>query len=382
MANLACTIDNSGITSPTYEEILTNLKESYYSIFGTDAYLGNDSQDGQLLAIFAAALNDSNSATIKTYNSFSPSFAQGVGLSSVVKINGISRLVPTNSTATINCIGVAGTIITNGVLSDTNGNRWLLPATITIPQSGSVIVTATAEEKGSISAPAGSINVIATPTRGWQTSVSTTDAIHGNPVETDAQLRQRQTISTAYPAVAVNSSIKAVVANTIGVIKSKVYENPTGTTDSNGIPAHSISVVVYGGDPYAVANAIATKKTPGTGTYGSSSQNVSINGTNLTIHFFQATATSTTATITIIPKTGYTHTDGLLAKQNLVDYVASLDIGQVFEFSQALAVCVGPTYKLETIKLTIGASNYTNIDVSQAFNALLNLPLTSVTLVE
>ena len=59
--------------------------------YGSDAVLTPDSQDGQLLAVFAQAIYDNGQALIAIYNSFSPATAQGAGLSSLVKINGLAR---------------------------------------------------------------------------------------------------------------------------------------------------------------------------------------------------------------------------------------------------------------------------------------------------
>src|SRR4051794_209612 len=108
------TIDASGISAPTYAEILTSLQDSMRSIYGDDIYIEADSQDGQFLAILALAIKTANDASIDVYNSFRPGFAQGGGLSSVVKINGLKRLVPSNSSVVLTLIGQAGTIITNG----------------------------------------------------------------------------------------------------------------------------------------------------------------------------------------------------------------------------------------------------------------------------
>ena len=76
----------------------------------------------QFLGIVAAAINDSNAAAVAVYNSFSPATAQGNGLSSVVKINGITRLVASNSTVDLTVVGIAGTTITNGQASDSSGS--------------------------------------------------------------------------------------------------------------------------------------------------------------------------------------------------------------------------------------------------------------------
>lgn len=73
----APTVDENGISVPQYSDILTFMKTQYRAIHGDDAYLESDSQDGQFLAIVAAAINDCNAAAVAIYNSFSPATAQG-----------------------------------------------------------------------------------------------------------------------------------------------------------------------------------------------------------------------------------------------------------------------------------------------------------------
>src|SRR4051794_30965973 len=41
-------IDQNGITVPTYTEVLLDLESQYKTIYGEDAYLAADSEDGQL----------------------------------------------------------------------------------------------------------------------------------------------------------------------------------------------------------------------------------------------------------------------------------------------------------------------------------------------
>src|SRR2546430_2596200 len=91
----ACYVDESGIHAPTFDDILTYLVSQTQGIFGADTYLGNDSQDGQLLGVFATAIYDNNSLAVQVYNSYSPATARGVGLASVVKINGLVKSAPT-----------------------------------------------------------------------------------------------------------------------------------------------------------------------------------------------------------------------------------------------------------------------------------------------
>ena len=213
LSTLAAQVTAAGISAPSFPDILESLQTSFKLIFGSDAYVDPDSQDGQWIAIIAAAINDSNATAIAVYNSFSPSTAQGVGLSIVVKINGLARHVPTNSTADVTLVGVFGTTIINGKVGDGLGNRWSLPASVTIPSGGSIIVTATCDTVGAVSAPAASIVNILTPTLGWQTVTNVNPATVGAPVESDAALRLRQSVSTALTAETPLKAILGAVAS-------------------------------------------------------------------------------------------------------------------------------------------------------------------------
>jgi hypothetical protein len=60
LATLACTIDENGISAPSYADILASLQASFQSIYGSDIYIEADSQDGQWLATIAQIINDGN----------------------------------------------------------------------------------------------------------------------------------------------------------------------------------------------------------------------------------------------------------------------------------------------------------------------------------
>ena len=78
LSTLAASVTATGISAPPLEDILGSLQASYRSIYGSDAYLEPDSQDGQWIAILATAFNDCNNVAIAVYNAFSPSSAQGI----------------------------------------------------------------------------------------------------------------------------------------------------------------------------------------------------------------------------------------------------------------------------------------------------------------
>lgn len=292
-------IDETGYHFADYPSFLAWRKEQYRAIYGADVYLEADSQDGQLLAIQAKADYDTAALGASTYNSFSPVTAQGAGLARVVKINGLTKRVPSNSTVEVVIVGTGGTVITNGIAIDTLKQKWLVPPT-TIPGGGSVTATAVAEEPGAVSAAPNTVNSIFTPTRGWQTVNNPAAATLGAPVETDAELRIRQTQSTADPSLTVLDGTIGAVENLTGVTKVRGYENDTNITDANTLPPHTISLVVVGGDDVEIAQSIALHKTPGTGTYGTTSEEVfDAKGMPITINFNRATPATIAAEITI-----------------------------------------------------------------------------------
>ncbi|KVV49736.1 hypothetical protein WK90_01490 [Burkholderia cepacia] len=389
LTTLAPTIDANGITAPTYAEAFAFLQDQFRSIYGADTYLEPDSQDGQLLGVFAKAISDVNSVAIAIYRSFSPATAQGDALSSNVKINGIARKVASYSSADLVLIGQAGKTITNGAAKDANGVQWMLPATVTIPPSGTITVTATCATIGDVSARAGTINQIATPALGWQSVTNPADAAEGAPVEKDPVLRQRQTVSTALPSLTVLDGIIGAVANMPGVTRYVAYENDTSATDANGIPSHSISLVVEGGDATAIANAIAAKKTPGAGTFGTTSIVVAdIYGRPITISFFRPTGAPIGATVTIKALGGYTTQAGQQIQQAVSDYINGVQIGGGLsgsvEWGDALtaanSVGGGVTFKLSGLTLT-GPRGAGTPDVALLFNEAASCTPANVTLV-
>jgi uncharacterized phage protein gp47/JayE len=262
-----CYIDGAGFHAPDFADVLAFYQDGYKAIYGDDVYLEPDSQDGQWLAFQARAAFDAIQLAQSVYRSFSPATAQGDAMSVNVKINGLRRFVPSNSSVDLLVSGTIGTQITNGEAEDQSGNRWMLPALVTIADPGQVTVTATAKQAGDINAQAGSITKIATPTRGWTAVTNPLPAVPGDPSETDAELRRRQAISTMLPSRSVMEGIVGAVAKVNGVRRLRGYENDTNVTDANGVPGHTIAIVAEGGDAVEIATTIALEKTAGTGTF-------------------------------------------------------------------------------------------------------------------
>lgn len=387
LATLAAVIDSSGISAPQYADIFASLQASFQSIFGSDSYIGPDSQDGQLLAIVAKAISDSNDTAIAVYNSFSPATAQGAALSSMVKINGIKRNVPSNSQVGVTVTGVVGTVITGGIVAD-SVYQWALPTPLTIPIGGFINTTATCTTPGAIAALAGTVNKIITPTLGWQSVTNATAASAGAPVESDASLRARQGFSVALPSLTVLAGIVGVIEALTGVTQCVAYENDTNSTDANGLPPHSISMVVLGGAAAAIANAISSKKTPGAATYGTTSAVVVDSvGVAHTINYYVPTPKTITVAVSLHPLTsGYTSAIGVSVVAAIVSYINALMIGDDVERArlylpaQLYGSADSLTYNITAIQIAISPGAVGTSDLTIAFNERATTTTGSVTL--
>lgn len=371
LTTLAATISGTGISAPSYSEILTSLQQSFQTIYGSNVYISPDSQDGQLLALIASAINDANQMAIAVYNSFSPVTAQGAALSSNTKINGIKRAVATNSTAVGLVVGTAGTNILNGVVADANGNLWNLPASVVIPGGGSISVTVTAQQLGNIVALSGTINKVQTPQLGWTSFASTADAIPGAPVETDAALRIRQATAAALPANTPLGGFLAALQALPGVTRVAVYENATGSVDTNGLPARSISVVIEGGTLATIASTIGQKKTPGAATYGTTNQTYvdPVTGLSYTINFFVLTYTTVNVALTVKAAAGWSTAVQTKIQNAVSAYLSNLPIGQNVQISRVYPVAYLPGdtdgLTFEIIALTLNGGT---VDIVPGFN--------------
>jgi hypothetical protein len=243
--SLTATITEAGISAPDYPTVLATLTDRFRAIYGSDAYLQPDSQDGQLLAVFALALHDVNSLAIAIYNSFSPVTAQGEGLSRVVKINGLARLVPSFSTVDLTVGGTLGATITNGVALDPNGGRWYLDNEVVIPAAGTAVVTATYQSarrddsRGKHDHQDRHPDAWLADRHECQRRGGRADRLNRTP--TCGAGRRFPLCCRAAPAWTV---LSAHCRRVPSVTRVAAHENATGSTDALGVPAYSIALVV------------------------------------------------------------------------------------------------------------------------------------------
>lgn len=207
------------------------------------------------------------------YQQFDPSKATGPSQSGLVMLNGISRLDAANSSATEVLVGTPLAVIPAGQLvSDVNNlNQWATISDVSLDVSGQASVTVRCTVSGPIEAPAGTLTRIVTPYPGLSSVNNPGDAQVGRDVETDTELRQRRDKSTMAPAASPVESVYANIANLPGVTYSRVRQNNTLVTDSNGIPGKSVAAVVVGGEDLDIAYTLLARTGVSSAWYGNTS---------------------------------------------------------------------------------------------------------------
>lgn len=373
-------VDNTGMHIPTYSEIRDDLIQQMKSIFGEDIYIDEDSKDYQQISIFAKKIFDTNALGLLVYNNRTPNTAIGVGLDNLCALVGITRKPATYSTVQLTITGNAGTTITNGKATD-GTYTWNLPASVTIPDNGTIVVEATCEVSGSITAAANTINTIATPTFGWLSVTNTYVASAGVDVETDAELRGRYANATYQPSKTVIDGLFENIEALEGVTRAKIYENDTNKADSNGLPAHSITAVVEGGEDKDIATAIYFKKTPGCYTNGTTSIVLNtLSGNEAIIRFYRPTNVNVSVKISIKQLSGYNSAYVDEIKEAVYNYLANLDIAETVYRSIIWSVSVqtmvsinSPAFSVLGVQLASGEQQFADQDIPMEFNQVASI---------
>lgn len=295
-------IDSAGITIQTITEILNDIINGSANVPGLKQIYGNDisvdsnSPDGQLINIFALAKEDVLNLIVQDYNSKDPDQATGVALDGLCQLCGIYRQGGTYTEVVVTVTTDRGLNL-NGVdtavpftISDNIGNQFQLIESATLI-TGANSLNFRAVDLGFVQILAHTLTTSVDKILGIiSVDNATTPYQIGQDQETDAQLRLRRQASTALPAQGFLQSLIAGLNTITGLAEAKVYENNTGTIDSNSVPGHSIWVIVDGGSDEDVADMIYRYRNAGCGMKGTTTVLVDqVDGSTFDIYFDRAT---------------------------------------------------------------------------------------------
>lgn len=287
-------IDANGLQVWTRQELIDFYTAAYQRIYGADINLASNTPDGQMMNLNVQTNLDVQDLLVQIYNMFDPDNAVGVILDQRVAINGIQRqdgtftitpAVVVNSQS-VNLYGLDQADQVVYTVADNAGNNWLLEDTQLGLAAGSHILSFRAEFPGEVLTVPNTIDIPVTIVLGVDSvNNPTIYTTLGQNEEQDAPLKIRRQKSVSLASQGYLKGLLAALENTPGVTSAFVYENLTNTTNGDGVPGHSIWVIVAGTATDAdIAQAIYVKRNAGAGMYGQTSYTIiQVNGTPFTI---------------------------------------------------------------------------------------------------
>lgn len=272
----------NGLVTQSLDEIRADLTQKFQNIYGSNINLEQNSPDGQWLNILAQEKKDMLDLITTIYNNLDPDRVIGIPQQILYKWNGLFIKAYTYSyvyinvttTAPVNLQGLDDNIDnadgTGYTVTDTAGNRWILANSQSL-QAGTTQLNFRAAQLGAIEALPNTINIMETIVAGVA-SVNNlaNNYITGNQGESSSAFRLRRAKSMAVPSQGFDEALESQLNSLDTVTQAKVYDNRTNA-EVNGIPAHTVWVVVVGGEADEIGRTIYNNLPPGIPMKGSQS---------------------------------------------------------------------------------------------------------------
>lgn len=289
-------ITATGIVVNTRAELVAFYTLAYQTIYGTDINLDQDSPDGQMMNIQIQATLDLQDLLVQVFNGFDPDNAIGAVLDQRVAINGIQRQAGTYSTTNVS-LSISQALNLYGLdqdaqeiftVADNAGNLWQLLTSISIASPGIYPLAFRSAVPGASLTIPNTITVPVTIVLGVDSlNNPSAQSVIGVNEESDFKLKIRRQQSVSLASQGYLKGLLAALENINGVSSAFVYENNTDITDVDGVPSHSIWVIVAGtGLAADIAQAIYTKRNAGCGMFGATTFNIlQVDGTYFTVRW-------------------------------------------------------------------------------------------------
>lgn len=292
----------NGIVTQSLEEIREDLISQLRNIYGQDINIEQNSPDGQFINILAQAKKDILDLCVQYYNNLDTDRVVGIPQQILYKLNGLIIKAYTYSYVYVN-VTTTGPVNLQGLdedienadgvgytVVDTNGNRWILAESQSLA-AGTHLLNFRAAELGSITALPNTINIMETILAGVSgVNNPANNYITGATGESDSEFRTRRNQSVTMPSQGFDDSIEAQLLTLNNVTQAKAYQNREDTTQ-NGIPPHTVWVVVEGGSSDDIGRVIYHNLPPGIPMKGETSVEVlRPNGSYETIYYDTPTA--------------------------------------------------------------------------------------------
>lgn len=351
-------LTETGFLIPTIEEIVADLRQELYDEFGTSIDLVNGIL-GRFVTILAERYALIWQKVEGVYNAGNPDTASGHALDALCLLTGTLRVESTYSLVTLSLTGLPGTTVPAGQQVATLSTEALFltaePAAIAAVPSwtyntvyvggarvtnagkvyhaliggtsapsggptettnivtdnsvtwvylgrgtGVVDVPGQAVAKGTVLGAAYDIRDIKQAYGGWSDVANLLDAVPGYDTQGDEALRLSRENELSQPGGSVADAIRAEILDVPGVIGATVFVNNTDDVSFEGMPPHSVELLVRGGDDATIAQKLLDQVAAGIATFGTTSSSaVDSEGNTHAIAFSRPEVLNIGVTITL-----------------------------------------------------------------------------------
>jgi hypothetical protein len=235
-----------GLVILTTDQLRDNLRARTEAAgdLGPEVSTGLDNLYGILIDITAAELGELYELVQAVYDDMVFDNAEGVPLQNLGGLRGTKINPARASVAPVELSGTSGTPIPKGskVAIPQGGAQWATDEDVTIGGGGTVDTTVTCTETGPVQAAEDAISVIIDSVSGWTGVTNTAAAEPGEDIETDADYRVRT--DTATSGSTTDGAIFTRLSELDYINAAVVVSNRTDETDSDGIPPHTLWIVL------------------------------------------------------------------------------------------------------------------------------------------
>lgn len=286
-----------GFVRKPLEVIIEEINEYLWANVSPTLDVSPESPQGQINSAFARQLNSVWELAEILYHGNDPDGAEDFLLQNLAKLTGTAKQGATKSrvTATVN-LDIGTTLISETHYANVSGqpdNRWTPEEDFTAPSTGNHSVVFVAEFAGPVVANASTLNVINTSLTGWNSITNAASATTGEEAQDDEDLRAAREEDLAKAGSATLQAVIADAGEVSGVAHAHGYQNRGSVADANGLPPHSLEIVIDDGavpdaDDDELAQAIFDSTTAGIQWYsndGNSGTALDGNGDEHTVGF-------------------------------------------------------------------------------------------------
>ncbi|MBG6243001.1 MAG: hypothetical protein EKE20_14785 [Candidatus Symbiopectobacterium sp. Dall1.0] len=352
MAETKYGVTKDGFMRKPLSVIINELNSKFTAAFGTSFDTSPESPDGQVIGIVADKLAECWKVAQASYNSYRPGAMEGVGLDSIVELNGIRRDVNRPTTVTAMLDGVQGTLIPKGCKVGTeNGYEFTTNNDVVLPND----VTVTCTKVGEIYVAVGALTKILTPIDGWESVTNKEASNTGVVYESDPKLRSRRERSTMLSGT---NTVEAVYSSLVsmGLSYVRVRDNDTKIPIGEQ-PPNSFHTVVVGGTKNDIAQTIFQNKPGGIKAYGKTIVTVyDSKGYPHEIGYSRPDDVDIYISIKFKRKAGSSNDSIHSIKSSLINYLDDMSPGVDVVWSYLFSPILMNTPNIEIIDIKIGLS--------------------------